>query len=125
MADDITKTGNGSPVPEPERINWVSIEDAEKLQRYIGRQFVRKDNPKDSKLYFYKVIDIFAYQPSAKDPNMLPSTEQQLYKFNVQKYYRNKMVKVSRRDDKGDKIEVQANQPVDGHENRGGNFVCI
>ena len=95
------------------------------MQRYIGRRFVKKGDAADAKKFYYEILDIFAYQPAAKDPNVMPSTDQQLYKFNIQKFYRNKTVKVTRRDDKGDKVEVQANQPVDGHENRGGNFVCI
>lgn len=119
------KTGTGNAGPETEKINWVSLEDAEKLTKYIGRQFIKRDDAADAKKFFYKVLDIFAYQPSAKDPQYLPSTDQQLYKFNVQKYYRNKMVKVSKRDGNGDKVEVQANQPVDSHESRGGVFVCV
>ena len=120
-----SKTGTGNAGPETERINWVSLEDAEKLTKHIGRRFVKRDDEKDAKKYFYQVLDIFAYQPSAKDPTMLPSTDQQMYKFNIQKYYRNKLVKVTRRDESLNQLEVQANQPVDSHESRGGNFVCV
>ena len=88
-----------APSPETEKINWVSLEDAEKLAKHIGRRFIKRGDEKGAKKYFYKVLDIFAYQPSAKDPNVLPSTDQQMYKFNVQKYYRNKKVNVTRRDD--------------------------
>jgi len=120
------KTGTANaPSPQPEKINWVSLEDAEKLQKYIGRHFVKKDDAADATKYFYVVLDIFAYQPAAKDPNFLPSTDDQLYKFNIQKYYRNKTVKISRRDDKGDKVAVEANQQVDSHVTKGDHFVCV
>lgn len=119
------KKGTDVASPEPEKINWVSLEDAEKLQKYIGRRFVRKGNEADAKKYFYVVLDIFAYQPSSKDPNVLPSTDEQLYKFNIQKYYRDKLWEVTRRDSSQNQVKVKTNQPVDSHEARGGNFVLV
>ena len=117
MAQTENKTlGTAStPSPEPEKYKWVSLEDAEKLERYIDRRFVKKGDAKDAKQFFYKVIDIFAYQPAASDPNVLPSTDQQLYKFNVQKYYRNKTQTVTKRDSNQNQVTIETEAPVASH----------
>lgn len=117
MALTETKTmGTAStPSPEPEKIKWVDLEQAEKLERYIDRRFVKKNDKADSKEYFYKVIDIFAYQPAAQNPDVLPSTDQQLYKFNVQKYYRHKTQKVTKRDSSQNQVTTESEAPVMSH----------
>ena len=119
------KPGTGTAITEQEKINWVSLEDSEKLSRYIGRRFVRKGNEADAKKFFYVILDIFAYQPSSKDPTIFPNTDQQLYKFNVQKYYRDKIWEVTKRDSAQNQVKVKTNQPVESHESRNGNFVLV
>ncbi len=124
MTETITPTRTLAK-PAEEKIEWVSLEEAEKLQKYIGRQYIKKGDEKDAKQFFYKILDIFPYQPMAKDMESMFSTENQLYKFNVQKYYRNKTRKAKRRDEGGNQVDVDANEPVESHEMRNGNWVCV
>jgi len=113
--------GNGNAVPEQEQPNWLSLDKAEKLQKYLFKNFVKKGDDKDAKKFFYRVIGMHKSAPAG----IIASSDKFLIHFEVQKYHRNKMVKVTKRDEGANQIEVSENMQVDGHEMRDGNWACV
>ena len=105
-----TGTAFASPKP-PEKINWITEEDAEKLAKAIGRQYTKKDDDESAKKFFFKIISMNPYQPGG----VVASEEQCRYQYQVQKYHRNKFVKGSKLDDNGNKSEYDAPMKVESH----------
>ena len=103
--EQVTTTANTS-----EAYKFVSLEEAEKLTKYIGKSYVPKNNEDFAKKFFYKVESIIPYTPAnIADP------DSHLYHFMLQKYHRNKVEKVNVATDKGGSMEVERNQKVEGH----------
>ncbi len=114
------KTGTVAS-PEPTKPEWVSLEQAEKLTKQIGKRFVKKDDAKDAKKFFYKIIGMHKNIPAGFNH----STDEFLISYEVQKYHRNKMVKSKKRDEGGNQFDAEENLQVDGHEMKEGIWVCV
>jgi len=100
------------PQPQPPKPpKWVSIEEAEKLERYIGKQYVPKDDEKFAKKFYYRVESFYPYSLV----NQGGGADQSLYKLVLQKYHRNKTEKANVADDKGNRVEVERNARVEQH----------
>ena len=100
---------------------WVSLEDAEKLERFLNKQFVPKDNEEFAKKYFYRVESIIPYSPANSDGG----PDQNMYQFLVQKYRRDKVETVTVASDSGGTQEVERNAKVDSHEMINGHWHCV
>jgi hypothetical protein len=74
---------------EPE-IKWVSKEESERLDKLIGKDFVRKVERPDAKSrdFFYRVISACPYVPRG----VLTNKTQSMVTFNLQKFHRNRFV---------------------------------
>lgn len=105
-------TGNVNDVPKQHEYNWLSYEDAIKLEkRYLDKNFVKKDaDEEDKKKFFWKVTSIRAYEPANFAS---PHPEKTLVQFEAHKYYRNKMEKVMVSDGNGGTAEVERNKRVE------------
>ena len=114
------KSGTAAASPEQEH-KWVSIEEAENLERFIFKNYVRKNDEKDNKKFYYKILGMHPYQPAG----LITESENQMYKFEVQKYHRNKTGKFKRRDEQGNEREVTDNIQVDAHEFRNGKWILV
>jgi hypothetical protein len=114
----ITQTENA---PKAEPIKWISLEEAEKLERYINKSYIPKDDEKFAKRFYYKVESIIPYVPA----DAMASAEQSRYKFLIQKYDRKKTEKVSVATEKGDSQDLERNVRVESHELRNGNWICV
>lgn len=77
------------PYQEPD-IQWVTKEESERLDKLIGKDFVRKveRSTAKSKDYFYRVISACPYVPKG----ILTNKTQSCVTFNIQKFHRNKFV---------------------------------
>lgn len=107
--------------PKIEPIKWISIEEAEKLERYIGKSYIPKDDEKFAKRYYYKVEAIIPYTPA----DSYAPADQSRYKFLLQKYDRKRTETVSIATDKGDSQDVERNMRVEANELRNGTWVCV
>lgn len=116
MATIIEKeTGTANAGPEPEQ-KWITLQEAEKYEKWIGRHFVKRDDPKDAKKFFYQIISIHPYQPMAKKFEDIGSTDDCRYQFNVQKYHRHQTIKATVRPDERTSTVQDVPKPVEGHE---------
>ena len=109
MAEIKQQPGTAIASPEP-KYKWISIQEAEKFEKFLRKSFVPKDDEKFAKKFFYRVESIIPYTPAG---NYGP--EMNRYKFLLQKYYRDKMEVVSVATDAGGTQEVERNKPVEGH----------
>ena len=100
-------------------MEFISLEDAMKLDKYIGKSFVPKNNAAFAKKFFYKVEAVIPYTPAG---NYGP--DQHRYDFKLQKYHRNKTETVKVADVKGNSEEMVRNARVDGHQLINGNWIC-
>lgn len=108
-----TETGTAIASPKPEAITWINEDEAEKLAKAIGRQYVRKGKVDEAKLFFYKIQGMHPYQPGG----IVASEEQCRYQYEIQKYHRNKTEKKNRLDESGHPAgEYEANLRVESHE---------
>lgn len=126
-----TEKEMGTAIASPEQTQWCSLEECEKFEKCIGRNYTRKDK-KDSKKFFYKVIGLHPTQPAVnfkptQENIELPSSDSFLIAFEVQKYHRNKYVASKVRDAQNPQVstDIQVNQQVDAHEMRNGKWICV
>ena len=121
MATEIKVTSTGSSQPQSVPIRWVTLEEAERLEKFIGKSFVPKGDEKFAKKYFYRVESIIPYTPAG-----VGGPEDHLYMFMLQKYHRNKTETVSVATDKGSIEDVERNARVDSHQmGKNGHWVCV
>ena len=119
MATISIPTGNGSAISEQKNdilapIQWVTQEEAEKLDKLMFKPFVRKKElkPGDNKKFFYKVTGVCPYAPLYHNgKEILASSTQNLIEFTVDRFHRNETI-VSRRREGGVEIEEEVNKPV-------------
>lgn len=131
-AETLTPTRTGTANVASPKHEWVGIQEAERLQKCLLKNYVKKNDKEDAKTFFYKVIDMHPYQPATNykpkaDNFELPSTEDFLIRFGIQKYYRNKFTKTTVRDQQNPQIssDAQVNQQVDSHVLKDGRWVCV
>ena len=104
----------------PQEPRWISIEEAEKLEKLLFKNYVPKDDEKFAKKFYYRVESIIPYTPADfSDP------DKHRYHVMIQKYHRDKTEKVNTNDGSGNSQEIERNQRVDSHEMRNGKFVLI
>lgn len=107
--NDITKgNGQNTPGPDASKTQWVSIEEADKYEKMIGKKFNRKV-PKEKgerEKFFFVVEGATAYAYVGH----LGNTDQHLVGLTVQKYYRNEFI--SKRTKEGSAADEQVNKPV-------------
>lgn len=118
MATPVTINENA---PKAEPIKWISLEEAEKLERYINKNYIPRNDEKFSKRYYYRVESIVPYTPA----DAACSAEQSRYKFLIQKYDRKKTEKVNVATEKGGSEPLERNLRVESHELRNGNWICV
>jgi hypothetical protein len=112
MAETLTKSPGTAPAsPEHEKPKWMTEEDAEKYEKLLHRQFIRKGDKENAAKFFYKPESIVAYQPGG----IIASEEDQMYKFLVQKYHRGKTAKATVRISEKQTEEIDSPVPVEGH----------
>lgn len=107
-------------VAEDEEIQWVSLDEAKKLDLLIGKQFVHlfpdgKVDEKDAKLYFYKIISVTPCQPgNMKSKEGTANRSNFLLDFQIQKYHRDRHyeVKIKNSGTNGSHQTIQQNEPV-------------
>jgi hypothetical protein len=118
-----SKTGTGVASPEPTKIKWCSMEEAERFEKMLLKNYIKKGDDKDSKKFFYKIIGSHPTVPSGAIGN----TEEFLLVFEVQKYWRNKFTSTTVRDPQNPQVsnEAKINLQVDSHELRDGRWVCV
>ncbi len=104
MAAPITKE-------EPKKQEWVSIEEADKLGKFIGRQFIKRGDEKSAKKFFFKVEAIIPYTPA----DQLSDPDKFRINFLIQKYHRNKTSKVDVATSSGARETIEKNAIVDMH----------
>jgi len=101
-----------------DKIEWVTADEAEKLDKLLFKNFVRKTELKsgDRKKFFYRVTGACPYVPLHHNGReVLAGTNQNLIEFTVDKFHRNEFVK-SRRRESGQEIEEEINKPVSRNE---------
>lgn len=116
-------TAIASPEPKPEP-KWISQEEVEKTwEKMLFKNYVRKGDEKDAKKFFYRIQGMHPYQPAG----FVTSTDDCLFQFEVQKYYRNKTKKTNVLDEHNPQVKREVDSPlhVDGHEMKGGKWVCV
>ena len=113
-----TATASSQPAHAP--FKWITLDEAAKLEKYIGKSFVLRGNEKSAKKCFYKVESIIPYTPAG-----MGGPEDHLYSFNVQKYYRDRTEKVSVASDNGSTQELERNARVEGHQMINGKWQCV
>jgi len=123
-----TGAGIASPEQKPE---WVTLEEAEKLEKCIGRNYTKKGDAKDAKKFFYKVTGCHQNVPavpfSLTQAADLGSTDDFLISFEVQKYYRNEFRNSTFRDPQNPNSsrEIKVNQHVESHVMKNDKWVCV
>ena len=100
---------------------WVTLTEAEKLEKYLFKNFVPKNDEKFSKKYFYRVEAIIPYTPASLEAD----PEQHLYKFMIQKYYRDRKETVSVAASNGSRQDIEREAKVEGHEMFNGKWQCV
>jgi len=128
MAETLTKPmGTAAASPQPtttktaEDFKWVTMDEMEKYEKQIGRRYVRRNHPEEAKEFFFKITGMHPYQPGG----VVCSEDQNLYQFEVQKYYRNKFTEVTVRDEHQNQSKTKQNMQVDAHEDRNGRWVLV
>jgi hypothetical protein len=114
-----TQTATESPKTEP--VKWISYDEAEKLAKFIGKQYIPVNDEKFAKRYYYKVESIIPYTPA----DIAAPSDQSRYKFLIQKYDRKKTEKVSVATEGGTSEPIERNARVESHEMRAGTWICI
>jgi hypothetical protein len=104
-----------------EPLKWISLDEAAKLEKFVGKSYIPKDDEKFSKRYYYRVESIIPYTPA----DCGASADQSRYKFLIQKYDRKRTEKVSIASDKGDAQDLERNVRVESHELNNGNWICL
>ena len=94
--------------PESPRYVWVSLDDAEKLKKYLFKNYVPKNDAKFAKKFFWQVISIIPYTPY-----LAGGPEDHLYKFMLQKFQRDKTETVSIADKNGNTQDIERNLKVE------------
>ena len=108
-----------SPALEP--VKWISLAEAEKLEKFINKNFIPKNDEAFAKRFYYRVESIIPYTPA----DSFSSADQNRYKFLIQKYDRKRMEKVSVATVKGEAEDLERNVRVESHELRNGNWICL
>ena len=104
-----TTTGSAVATPKQEP-RWIDLKEAEKLERYINRRFVPKDDPETAKKFFFVVEAIIPYTPVGfYDPH------QHCYQFLIQKYHRNKTEQRSVLAENGSSTDMEVPVKVPSH----------
>jgi hypothetical protein len=121
------KNNTSHQIAADPRENWLTLEQAQKLESFLDKYFVKKDGS-DSE-FIYKVISI---HPSVSNPFIIDNQRFQII-FNVQKFYRNQKVKnkvpsnlpPDLTDEKLDLVEREELKPVESHQEFNGQIVCV
>lgn len=99
-------------------IKWVTEEEAESFNKMLYKNFVRKKelNAGDNKKFFYRITGLCPFVPLHRNGReVLAAANQNLVEFTVNRYYRDKMEKVRRRE-AGQEIEEEVNKMVSRYE---------
>lgn len=121
-----TKTGTANS-PKPE---WVDYKEVERFEKCLNRSYIRRDK-RNSTEFFYKVIGMHPTQPAVifkpGEDSVMPGNDSFMINFEVQKFYRNKLVDSVVRDPSSpnNKTSVKVNQQVAQHEEKNGVFVLV
>ncbi len=116
--------------PIDDKIEFVTIEEAKKLDKMIGKRWVKAgDKPGNIKKFFYEIISCHPYE---RRDVMNPLGKMQI-KVEVQKFYRNEYVTVNVRIGNDTRPEKQ-NKKVEQHQfsgitedkfSPGGSWECV
>jgi hypothetical protein len=126
MVTQIRNSNKNMPVTqEPTKTEtvepkWISLEEAEKLEKFVGKNFVARNNERDAKKFFFTVEAIIPYSPAG-----IADPDQHRYSFLIQKYNRNKTMKVSIVTKDGGTAEVDRNVKVESHKEINGKWACV
>jgi hypothetical protein len=116
-----TETQTANSVTEITKPRWISFDEAAKLEKYLNKHYIPKNDEKFAKTYYYKVQSILPYVPA--DNNA--STDETCYKFVLQKYYRNKTERANVATESGGSQEIERNAKVDSHQMINGKWVPV
>lgn len=121
MAATPQNTTTASSQPESKPYKWVTLDEAAKLEKFLFKHFIPKNNPAFAKKFFYRVESIIPYTPAKSGGG----PEDHLYQFMVQKYYRDKTETVNVASDNGATQELERNARVEGHQMINGKWQCV
>ncbi len=113
MTENKPKAPNEFDVP----IEWVTSEEAEKFNKILYKNFVRKKEMKsgEREKFFYRVTGLCPYVPlHHMGAEVLASVNQNLVEFTVDKFHRREFITAKRRES-GQEIEEEVNKPVTRH----------
>ena len=114
--------GNSTAVPKPEPYKWVTLDEAKKFKKLLGKNFVPKDDAKFAKKFFYSVIALIPKTPAGIEG----STAQHGLNVLIQKYDRTKTEKVSVATPGGGRETIEGAAKVVGHKiNDDGFWECV
>ena len=119
MANEQNKPGTGNASPEQPKIKFTTPEEMERFEKMIGKRYIRKNYPEEAKDFYFQVTGAHPDQPAVA----LCNEDQFNLVFEVQKYFRNKFVNVSKRDDKANQIDLKVNLQVDSHVMKNGKWI--
>jgi hypothetical protein len=102
--------GTVSPVAVEEKIQWVTAEEAEELDKLLFKPFIKKGDKykAENAKFIYRIIGSHPFVPS----NVLTASGQHLVKFEIRKFYRNEFI-VQKRREGGIENEERINKPVE------------
>ena len=102
--------GTVSPVAVEEKIQWVTAEEAEELDKLLFKPFIKKGDKykAENAKFIYRIIGSHPFVPS----NVLTASGQHLVKFEIRKIYRNEFI-VQKRREGGIENEERINKPVE------------
>lgn len=102
--------GTVSPVAVEEKIQWVTAEEAEELDKLLFKPFIKKgDKHKaENAKFIYRIIGSHPFVPT----NVLTASGQHLVKFEIRKFYRNEFI-IQKRREGGIENEERINKPVE------------
>ena len=108
MTEKVGTVVVADPKQEP---NWITPDVAEGLfKKYVGKNFVKTGDDKDAKKFFYRVMSLNGYEPAG----FLAPAQGCLVQLMVQKFYRHKQRKVTKRDEQQNQVEVDEPEAVQG-----------
>ncbi len=96
-----------APAPAKVLVNddprYTTPEELEQYETMLEKNFIRKDNDKDAKLFHYKIISLHPRFMGARE-------DEAIQQFNVQKYHKDKFVNVPGVNGKTQKQNVACEQ---------------
>jgi hypothetical protein len=125
--------GNATAVPKPTEteppIEWVTKEEAEKLDKLIFKPFIRRRELKegDNKKFFYRITGVTPYVPLYhSNKEVVSASNENLLLFTVTRYHRNKYIEQKRRE-QGQELTEKVNEPIlrNRYDESSGTWECV